>query len=398
MKTSFLSFLIPFLFLLMTSCQKDPVISDPDGNLPPLKENYQVLLEKSYGGIHDEFGYEILALDDKELLLMATSYENGNANSDILLIRIDEDGNQIWKKTFGSETHDHSIDMVKTQEGKVILMSTSWDEGPVVQLIKIDLDGNLEWQKTIPGRTENIIPTLDGGLAFIDITDYPPDFEDYYLYFADVELVKVNSNGGVAWKKDIAHINIFNNMNFIQKSNGQFLFLCAVFDENIPTGKKSLISLSEEGEILDTNVLDLDHIGTYSIMLESGNDEVILLASGKTENNVRALKFYRFDATGSLLYSTSKEGQIYVRKLIRVENDYLIVGTQYESQTAPQEIFISKLTASDQFVDLNFDQTLRAGYAFSAIGHQNGQLSIIGYTKEFGHGYYDVYYLKLKPE
>ncbi len=82
--------------------------------------------------------------------------------SDMFLARFDENGNVIWKKTFGGTGLDRCLDLWKTIDGHfIVLGETSSTDGHFpathgsndVVLMKIDLNGNILWAKTFGGNS-----------------------------------------------------------------------------------------------------------------------------------------------------------------------------------------------------------------------------------------------------
>ncbi len=59
---------------------------------------------KYFGGSGDQFGKEVLSLSDGFVLLGSTNIENGN--SDILVVKTDLQGNEIWSSTFTGDQVD----------------------------------------------------------------------------------------------------------------------------------------------------------------------------------------------------------------------------------------------------------------------------------------------------
>ena len=388
------------LIFLILSCGKDLVKSEPNNDNVVLQEQYKVILEKAFGGAHDEFGNDILEMDNGDLLLIGQTYESGDGKSDVILIRINIDGEEIWKKTYGGESHDQLLGIEETEEGNFILVTSTREEGDsFLNLTKLDDKGNEIWQRKHKGLTHNVISTKDGGLAYLEKLDYPSGLLDYIFYFADVAIVKLNSNGKVEWKSTIANVNVLsNNICFLQKENGEFIISSSVFHADKPSGEFSLIRISEDGMATETNPIQIERWVGYTSLVETRLGDYVLLSTTNLLDGSLALIADLINNKGIVLNTSNIPGRIYANSLIPVGNDYLITGVQYETQTSPQMIYLGQLSEDLQFTEMYFNLPLNANYAYSAVAHENGDLSIIGYTKLIGNGYYDVYYLSLKPE
>jgi len=71
-------------------------------------------------------------------------------NSDILLTKNDPDGNEIWFKRLGGKGYDKASSIVATDDGYLIIGSTSsYGNGNYdIYVIKTDKEGNQQWQNT----------------------------------------------------------------------------------------------------------------------------------------------------------------------------------------------------------------------------------------------------------
>src|SRR5687768_12811671 len=74
----------------IVSCDTEQGIEDPD-------LSYFV---KYYGGDGNQIGVDMLALDDGSFLLLGNSRNADNSDDDILLIRVNAEGDILWEKTF----------------------------------------------------------------------------------------------------------------------------------------------------------------------------------------------------------------------------------------------------------------------------------------------------------
>lgn len=388
------------LILFTISCQKDPIISEPNKANVVLAEQYKVILEKAFGGVHDEFGTDILEMENGDLLLLGTTYEGGEGKSDILLLRINKEGEQLWKRTFGNEDHDQVYGIEETESGDFILFTTKWEDNEsLVSLIKVDGNGNELWQRSISGITANIIPTNDGGIAFLEYLDYPLPHEDYMFYFADVAIVKLTSEGKLEWRKTVSKINVLgSNIDFLQKTSGEFLILSLVFNEDIAGGVYGLVEVSEEGTFLGNYPVELFRREGYTSLVETDSRDLLLVSTTNLLSGEKIIKADLLNDRGLVLQTEYTPGLIYAQDITPVGNEYLITGVQYETQQSPQEMYIGKISDDLQFTHLQYNVPVNGNSAYAAIAHENGELSVIGYSKLIGNGYHDFYYLRLKPE
>jgi len=80
---------------------------------------------------------------DGNYLLLGTASNKFNTNNDIILIKIDENGQELWRKTYGAEGRDEGADIVYAENGYIILGNRRENslDGYDTIIIKIDNDG-----------------------------------------------------------------------------------------------------------------------------------------------------------------------------------------------------------------------------------------------------------------
>ena len=119
------------------------------------------------------------------------------AKEDFLFIKVDPQGNEIWRNSFGDpELIDYGAALARTSDGGYVTAgewTTDRNTGKAdVALVKIDENGQLLWQQTWPASHTMISRVLqhpDGGLVILGATFQQPVFK--------VLLIKTDSQGTV---------------------------------------------------------------------------------------------------------------------------------------------------------------------------------------------------------
>jgi PKD repeat protein len=84
-------------------------------------------------------------LSSGEFILTGYTSSHGTVNKDVLLVKTTKDGDEIWRKTFGSTADDEAVEVIQTADGGFILVgSTSQTGTDNVYIIKTDKDGNAQ--------------------------------------------------------------------------------------------------------------------------------------------------------------------------------------------------------------------------------------------------------------
>lgn len=166
------------------------------------------LWEKSYGGSEIDEARGIVSTGDGHYIIVGDTRSNdedvtdNNGAADIFVIKIDNIGNVIWRKSFGGMSFDSARSISNTSDGGFIISGSSRSsDGNIATnkgqndalVIKLDNTGNLEWQHTFGGsnidqafdaleiNTNNIMVVGESGSADNDIT-INKGFNDALIY------------------------------------------------------------------------------------------------------------------------------------------------------------------------------------------------------------------------
>ena len=142
---------------------------DSDGN---------EIWNQSYGGNGTDIIRSIV-LTDNGYLLAGNTNSYGNGNNDIFIIKVDQAGVQQWSQTYGGNGTDVGRSISKVVDGGYIITGYTDSFGNSssfnIWLIKIDENGNLIWDKTYgengDDRALDGHQTLDGGYVLTGFSD-----------------------------------------------------------------------------------------------------------------------------------------------------------------------------------------------------------------------------------
>jgi len=173
--------------------------TDPNGN---------ILWTKSYGNTGGDFLRAIDQTPDQGYIMVAETYSFGAGGSDIYVIRTDAQGDTLWTKTFGGAGDDfgYSIRLTNDQAYIIAGHTRSFGQGQLdMLLMKIDDQGNLLWAKTYGGLDEeygySVEPTDDGGYIVSGSTKSFAKGGFCDILCDDVYLIKTDANGDTLWTK-----------------------------------------------------------------------------------------------------------------------------------------------------------------------------------------------------
>ena len=187
--------------------------------------------KKTFGGSNYEWGYSITTTPDGGFVLTGSTLSNdGDFNGmnkgleDIFVIKLDSQGNILWKKTFGGSNYEWGYSITTTPDGGFVLTgSTLSNDGDFEEMnkgvgdifvIKIDSRGDVQWKKTFGGTTSgldegwSITTTPDSGLVLTGSTSSnDDDFNGMNKGLEDIFVIKLDSQGNILWKKTFGGSN-----------------------------------------------------------------------------------------------------------------------------------------------------------------------------------------------
>ncbi len=130
--------------------------------------------KKSYGGLRDDKGFEVVQDAEGNYVMVGQSNSFGNVEEDVLLLKVDSKGREIWQKTYGGLYNDRGFGITIAKNGDYLLVGRTElsDEGSTnVYLLRTDADGNLLWEQNFGGEDidigESVIETSDGNIVIV---------------------------------------------------------------------------------------------------------------------------------------------------------------------------------------------------------------------------------------
>ncbi|WP_148206273.1 NHL repeat-containing protein [Thermococcus gammatolerans] len=166
-----------------------------------LDENGNVKWQKTYGGKGYDVARSVAIAENGDIIVVGGTESFGAGKADVWVLRLDENGNVKWQKTYGGSSYDWGHAVAITDNGDVIVAGStdSFGTHEDVLVLRLDTNGNVKWQKTYGG--------IRGDIAFavaiapngdIIVTGHTKSFGDWD---SDVWVLRLDGNGNVKWQK-----------------------------------------------------------------------------------------------------------------------------------------------------------------------------------------------------
>ena len=147
-------------------------------------------------GSQSGYGMDVQQCKDGGYIISGYSYVPGGNIFDVLLVKTDQNGNQLWQQNWGSNEFEYSNAVQQTADGGFILVgSTSTYVPSSLWLIKTDPNGNKLW--------ENLYGVSEFGYSVQQTRDecYIITGKTYASGSSDAWLLKTDPNGNEIWNK-----------------------------------------------------------------------------------------------------------------------------------------------------------------------------------------------------
>ncbi|MHC4084613.1 MAG: right-handed parallel beta-helix repeat-containing protein [Planctomycetota bacterium] len=179
---------------------------------------------RTFGGIYSDVGSSVQETSDGGFVITGYTRSFGAGYIDVYLIKTDKFGNEIWSKTFGGIGTDYGWCGGKTTDGGFIItgQTSSFDaRSDDVYLIRTDENGSELWSRTFGGqRTDKgraVIETRDGGFIIAGTTT------SFGTGSFDVYIVKVNQFGNHIWSSNLGGLNSDEGQSIVETLDGGFV-------------------------------------------------------------------------------------------------------------------------------------------------------------------------------
>ncbi|ASK32518.1 secretion protein [Chryseobacterium sp. T16E-39] len=182
----------------------------------------QVMWQKDIKSNTQDFLSQVTTTIDQQYLITGSAIQAGsqkkeagsnakqNNGYDFHLVKLNQQGNQVWEKYFAGNNHDYLSATVTTQEGGFLISGTSFSGksldkkedskgGSDIWLIRINEFGDELWQKTLGTSADEeakaVIQTTDLGFFVAGSFGSAQDSKMKGYGSKDVLIVKLDKNG-----------------------------------------------------------------------------------------------------------------------------------------------------------------------------------------------------------
>lgn len=279
----------------------------------------------------------------------------GAGGMDSYLIKVDQDGNELWSKTYGGPL-DEMTGALQTPDGGYILAGNIVDPSDIVAdpgavgyggfagrsniyLAKVDAAGTLLWEKTYGGENNILaageLQTPDGsGLILATLLRYPDPGD--YLY-----LLQVDQDGNKVWTRTWEEGSTLNAYGIVPTADGAYLIAGSYIPPEITDHSQAdflFIKVDDRGNEIWRRIIGDPDIIDYGQVLVADTDGGYV-AAGDWERDLTSwdsdIAVVKIDAEGQLVWKQIIEmntHSMFAALLRHPNGGYLIAGSRWQEQ------------------------------------------------------------------
>ena len=189
-----------------------------------LDKNGDTIWQKKLGGSGEDVANAVSAAADGSYVMAGSTISSDgdvsghNGGDDVWIVKLDDNGNILWQKTFGGSQVEVANAIASTSDGGFIVAGyTNSNDGDVsgnhgsgfnpvdAWIIKLDKNGNKQWQKCLGGSGHDygasIIASADGGYLMAGYTLSNDGDVSGNHGAEDAWAVKLDQDGKIIWQK-----------------------------------------------------------------------------------------------------------------------------------------------------------------------------------------------------
>ncbi|ACI19324.1 hypothetical protein [Dictyoglomus thermophilum] len=242
-------------------------VGNSDVYIVKVKEDGEILWQKTYGGKGFEEGWRITRDNEGNYVVVGRTNSFGNGQYDLYLLKIDEDGNLIWEKAYGREMSEYGYGICADNDGYVAVgITNSFSEGQDVYVVKVDKNGNLSWEKVYGGKGYDYaydVTNCEDGYLMVGNSNSFSDSVDLYV-------LKIDKNGGKIWEKTYGSKG-YDTGFFVLQDDDKFLIVGGSNSQGAGNSDVYIVELDNNGKLLWEKYFggaDLDE--GWGIILDDG--------------------------------------------------------------------------------------------------------------------------------
>ncbi len=335
--------------------------SDSDMLLIKTDEEGNEIWNQTYGGKFDDSGYLVFEMDDGGYMIFGKTSSFGTNIESLWVLRTDINGNEQWNRTYYGTSLDTKCSAVRTEQDGLIILGEKSNHGIDEDIItyRINRTGSVEWNRTFQRSNHDsgseIITTNDGGYAIVGRSSSYGKYSSSAIW-----LIKLNRTGSEEWDRTYSRYDVVFGNTILEPSDGGFIIVGRAHSTELGSGGTWIIKTDDKGDMLwDTMILD----GSSNAILEL-NDGGFLLGTSTYDSKIGLTNI---DQDGAVAWQ-KEFGEGEVSDVIQTTDGGFIVSGYSYSDVYADKILLFKTNSEGEIDEIQYP---------SKEPSQEGSISIV---------------------
>ena len=253
-----------------------------------------------HGGVNPEQIWDVLETTDNGYLILGSTESYGSSYTNIFLAKVNQDGTEEWINNYGGAGHDEGRSIIRGSDGNyyIIGSTTSFGFGESdVWLLIVDQEGNQISDYTYGDNLNNygvdLIESFDSGFILLSYNE-ENDSGDL-----NIRVTKINSQGFDIWT---SLFDVSPATDLASAISGDGLGTYLISGSVILNGQKDglVIGFTEDGEMIFSEIYGGNGSDWFSDIIFSSDGNFVL--SGTMEVDDYDSWILKIDASGMVIW------------------------------------------------------------------------------------------------
>ena len=355
-------------------------------------------------GTHASEGARALCAVDDGLVAVGYTVAPGR-NADLLIVRLDTDGEPLWARVFGGPGRDVAEDVCLATNGDLIVAGYTTSAGHGLEdalVLRVTQEGALVWAAAYGGEgadaATGVAMADEGEIVVCGRTEsFEASRSDMYILRLDAEGEEIWSTRTGGHRYDRAHAIRY-------REDGSLIVAGGTTSLGSGNYDLYLIALSSDGTRTMYKTYGMPQYDIAEDLILTSDGGILVTGYGDQEsrdpNNVLAVKF---DADGNRLWSKrigERKSFDYGEGVLELDDGtYLICGAMTSPSTGLNDVLLLHLDAEGKTISTTGFGTVAGNeWAFDLCRLPSGRIAVAGHALPDTFGKQDVLLMIVDPE
>jgi hypothetical protein len=275
--------------------------SNQNGLIIKTNDKGELLWKKTIGGPRLEAIYSILETKNKNIITAGTQDCGAKGSYNGWVCCLDKEGTLIWEKAVGRSYLDGISDIIQTKDGNYIFTGYSYSNTKSSQLYigQINTRGNIIWEKFI-GEEKNsiyfpssIIQANNGELLITGVKKV--DRKSIFL-------MRLDRQGNVIWEKTFGEDTFCSASSIVETTQNNIMVVGNTTTDGAGSFDAWILNLNKDGVLIWEKTFGNQYSNTTTAAVLDKQNNLVVTGTERQNNNRSFGWLFKIDQDGNLLW------------------------------------------------------------------------------------------------